>query len=152
MLFLIFVIYLNRTLPGALILKHFLLRMQGVDTENFQRANQRSTALFKKLKDHCRGKRCHGKVKVQKEVVVEQEGGASEYRNLKVRTLSRSAQLIENSKIVKMQRKSEDEIKEKDTELETGKKTENENEELDDDGNVFHDILKDGQGKQLNFN
>ena len=133
--------------------------MQSLDNESFQRANQRSTALFKRLKDYCKKKQYRGKIDEADKEVGKSDDSLSEGRNLKTRTLSRSALLIENSKVVKMQRKSEDDIKEKDSKsvgakLEENIENGNENEErhgFDDDGddaNVFHVILKDGQGKK----
>ena len=92
---------------------------------------------------------------VHERKVSKPEDSLNDMRKLKCRTLSRSAQLIENSKTVKKKKMSEDEIKGKDSKIPTCTLDQVDNKhdhigefDAEDDDNVFHDFLKDGQGTE----
>ena len=139
-----------------MLMREIFCRMQDVDAGSFQNTNQRSAALFKRLKDFYKEKRHSGKTKEPEKEVTMLDDSLTDRRNLKTRTLSRSALLIENSKAVKMQRKSEDDIKENDKKApgnqSEGNAIHSEDFDVNNDkdvGGVFTDILKHGQGKKI---
>ena len=90
-----------------------LCRLQDLDTESYQRASRRSSALLKRLKDYYKEKKCNRGENIPEREASKTEVPTIDGRNLKTRSLSRSALLIENSKVVKKQRKSEDDMKSK---------------------------------------
>ena len=137
--------------------------MQDQDTESCQRASRRSTALLKRLKDYYKEKKCNRGENIQEREATKADDPTIDSRNLKTRNLSRSALLIENSKVVKKQRKSEDDIKSKnymparsksDGDVENGSENEKYSivddcdEDHDDGADLFQYFLHHGKGKK----
>ena len=92
---------------------YFAFRIKGIDAETAQRANQRSSTLFGKLKKHYEQQRNAAKAKKKEDKSGKPKLPAVSSPKMKSLAATRSEQLLVKSREFKQKKKSEEELKEK---------------------------------------